>query len=685
MTKEFLNSFILCFFSGMPMFSLAQVLQENLKDTINHSKRLEAIVITSVRANEHMPIAQSTLQQQQIKSNYAGQEIPIVLANTPSVTWYSDGGHFTGYSYMRLRGIDQTRINFTLNGVPLNEPEDQGAYFSNYPDFLNNVQSVQIQRGVGTSTNGTCSFAGSVNFESPSLLDSTGVEMQVSTGSYNTWQISPQFKSGLIKNKMAFYARYSNTRSDGFREHSGTKGQTAFISAGYFGRKSVIKFTAFTGMSKNEMAYLAVSKTDLKSNYRMNYLGENERDRFHQSLAMLQYSLSISRNSYLLATVYYNHLNGNYDIYFAPDILNYAVRSNFLGSILNYQYEKEKITISAGLHVNQYQRHHFLRVKPNLNENLYFNTGQKRELSSFVKLIYTNNRFSWFADAQMRSVQFDFLPDAAVQLPFNKVAWNFFNPKIGLSFQASHRKQFYFSIGKTSREPTRNDMFAGYDNIDDTNYGEVGDFKKVKPEVVVDLELGMKLNFSKFIFNANLYSMQFKNEIAAIGQLSAIGLPLRKNVASSFRNGVELSAEIKPIDGMRIITQANFSHNRIKKYTSDFDNVTYKNVTPLLTPNSIVNQSIRHCFNPRIEVELGVRYMSKSYLSNANDATLIAPASAITNASFHFRILKNHSLTLMANNIFNQHYYTSGYVQSNEAFFFAMATRNFYATLNLKF
>ncbi len=151
------------------------------------------------------------MKRPDIKLNYAGQEMAVILARTPSFTWYSDGGHFTGYSTMRLRGIDQTRINFTLNGVPLNEPEDQGAYFSNYPDFLNNVQSIQIQRGVGTSTNGTTSYAGSVNFESPSLLDSAGGEVQMSYGSYNTFQISPQYHTGLLKNRMAFYVRYSQT------------------------------------------------------------------------------------------------------------------------------------------------------------------------------------------------------------------------------------------------------------------------------------------------------------------------------------------------------------------------------------------------------------------------------------------------------------------------------------------
>jgi len=211
--------------------------KQDAKDSTSRS--LEEVIVAGVRAGSLVPVTEITLNNAQIKRNYAGQEMPVILATTPSFTWYSDGGHFTGYSYMRLRGIDQTRINFTLNGVPLNEPEDQGVYFSNYPDFLNNIKSIQIQRGVGASTNGTASFAGSVNFESPSLMDSAGIELQTSVGSYGTWQVSPQYRSGLLKNGMSFYARYSNTGTDGFREHSGTKGQNFFFSAGHFGKKSV--------------------------------------------------------------------------------------------------------------------------------------------------------------------------------------------------------------------------------------------------------------------------------------------------------------------------------------------------------------------------------------------------------------------------------------------------------------
>jgi iron complex outermembrane recepter protein len=667
--------------TGLLASSIASA-QESDLDSIK-TKELETIVISSIRADEKMPVTQTTLPKSEIKLNYTGQEMPVMLSRTPSVTWYSDGGHFTGYSYVRLRGIDQTRINFTLNGVPLNEPEDQGAYFSNYADFFNNVESMQVQRGVGTTSNGTTSYGGSVNFESPSLLKPAGVEVQTSFGSFNTWQVSPQVRTGLLKNKTAFYARYSNTGSDGFREHSGTRGQTFFLSGGYFGKKSVLKFTGFTGTSKSSMAYLAVAESDLENSYRMNYLRDDENDQFKQTLASLQYSLSVSKNSFITTTTYYNQLSGNYDVYFDPDMLNFAVRSNFYGAIINHHTEKENFKLDAGFHINQYEREHFLRIKPDVQSNLYLNSGNKREVSGFVKALKTYNSISFFADAQVRSVSFSYTPDKAVNLDFDDIQWLFLNPKAGLTYQVG-KHSVYVSAGMTSREPTRNDMFAGYDNIDDTNYDEVGDFTKVKPERVADLELGTQLNFKSIKIEANLFNMQFKNEIAAIGQLSFIGLPLRKNVASSYRRGIELSAEARISKSIQSNTQATFSRNRIQKYTSDVDNVTYRDVQPLLTPSAIVNQMFRFKVARSLNLQTDFRYLSSAFLDNTNNGLHKTPESLITNASVHIQIFKKYDFSLMANNIFNSKYYTAGYVQGGESYYFAMARRNYYVSLTIR-
>lgn len=647
--------------------------------------QLEEVSINAIRSDKKLPVTETTISKANIDQNYTGQEIPVILAKTPSITWYSDGGNYTGYSYLRLRGLDQTRVNFTLNGVPLNEPEDQGAYFSNYPDFLNSIGSIQIQRGVGISTHGSASFAGSVNMESPSLNDSAYTEINTSYGSYHTYRLSPEFNTGLLKNNWSFYGRYSNVGSNGFREHSGTKGQSFFFSGGYIGKKGILKFTGFNGNSKNEMAYLAVIDTTLKNNYQANSLTQDEKDEFRQSLVMVQYIAQMGQHSYLSSTVYYNYLEGGYAILFSPDLHNYSVKSDFYGGTINYQYQKNALKINTGVHANDYVRSHYSSILPNESVLLYKNSGHKNEFATFLKLSYDIKKITMFADIQYRYAQFRYQSDMNAPIVVQPVNWQFINPKGGISYSLNDKHIVYVSIGKTSREPTRNDMFAGYDNIDSLNYLELGKLNRVKPESVTDIEAGIKLKFQKLKLDLNIYNMEFKNEIAAIGQLSYIGLPLRKNVTASFRRGIELNLIAEPIPNLLLTTQANLSTNRIKTYTTDYDSITYSNVQPLLTPQIIINQTAGFEFTNWIKAEVSGRYVSMSYLDNSNNKNFTTPASLVFNASVCINFLRYHSINFMVNNVTNQKYYTSGYVQNSQPYFFSMATRNYFVTLKFRF
>jgi iron complex outermembrane recepter protein len=646
---------------------------------------LEEISIQSIRADKKIPISEVTLNQKQIEEGYFGQEMPVLLSKTPSVTWVSDGGHDTGYSYFRLRGIDQTRINFTLNGVPLNEPEDQGAYFSNYPDFLNSVRSIQVQRGVGISTNGTSAFGGSVNMESPSLFDSASVEINSSFGSYNTYRVSPEFNTGLLKNKWSFYGRFSANGSNGFRENSGTIGQSGFLSGGYKSKKGILKFTGFSGESNNQMSYLAVADSSLKSNYRANYLTKDEKDKFKQTFGMLQYICALNKKSQFTFSTYYTNLSGGYSILFPPDYYKFSVKSNFYGGIVNYQYSNKSLKVNAGINANKYVRYHFASFLNSENELFYKNAGHKNEVSAFTKFSYQVRKFNFYTDLQYRRSQFSYESDKLVPISIPTINWTFFNPKAGILFSIGKNSTIYSSIGKTSREPTRNDMFAGYDNIDSLNYIEIGSLNRVKPERVIDIEVGVKLQFKKWKIDANFYNMQFKNEIAAIGQLSYIGLPLRKNVASSYRRGIELNLTAEPIKNLFISTQVNLSDNKIASYITDYDSIEHINVTPLLTPQIIVNQSIAYEISKRISTEITGRYVGESFLENGNNQNLIVPSSFILNGGLSVKFYKNHSIQFLVNNITNQKYFSSGYVQGNQPYYFAMATRNFYISLKLKF
>jgi len=263
--------------------------------------KLTDIEVTGVRTDTKTPITQKTLTKEDIAKTYQGQEMSYILDKTPAVTSQSDGGQPNGYTTFRMRGIDQTRINMTLNGVPLNEPEDQGVYFSNYPNFATNINSMQIQRGVGTSANGTASYGGSINFDGKTGVDKEK-SVQVGYGSFNTQRANISYGSGINKKGFALYTGLSGYKSDGYKYNSGGSGYSAFVSGGYYGGKNVIKFTGFTGKSLNQMAWFAVSDSSINVDPRTNYNPKGENDNFTQSFGQLQYVRGINKYSTLTTT-----------------------------------------------------------------------------------------------------------------------------------------------------------------------------------------------------------------------------------------------------------------------------------------------------------------------------------------------------------------------------------------------
>lgn len=657
------------------------------RDTIktkDSSHVLNSVEITGIRADIKTPVSQKTLSSQEIQNGYFGQDVPVILSQTPSVIYYSDGGAYSGYMYMRIRGIDQTRINFTFNGIPLNEPEDQGCYFSNYTDFATNIGSVQMQRGVGTSTNGTASFAGSVNFESPDLSDSSYTGIQTGYGSYNSSRMSSVFNTGILKNNMAFYGRYSHNYSDGYRYHSGTDANTFFLTGGYFGKKDIVKFTAFSGKSKNQMAYLATSESDIKNDPRTNYLSKDENDDFRQDFFQVQHTRFIGEKSFLTSSLYYTGLSGNYDVYFAPDMLNFSLFSDFYGAMSNYSYYGKNIKINAGINANSYYRNHSMSIKPMASQSLYSNRGDKSEVATFFKVSYDIKKLTVFGDLQGRVAKFSYRPNSGYAISVEPVTWKFFNPKAGITYSLSEKNNLYASVGSMHREPTRNDMFAGFDDMDTSNFSIIGNLNRVKPESVTDFELGTNINLKKLKIQADIFRMDFKNEIAAIGQLSYIGLPLRKNVASSYRQGVEIDYLWSPTKYLSFSGIACYMNARIKEYTTDYDSVTYKNVAPYMTPTIVASQTASLTFW-KITTSISANYMSKAYLDNTMNDTLMMSSNLLFNASVSVKVCKNCSVSIIANNLTDVLAYNSGYAMGGTRYYYVAAGRNFFASLNLKF
>lgn len=637
--------------------------QEDTTKTIT----LEGVSVTGVRADKKTPVTSTTVTRDDIKKTYQGEEVSAVLGTTPSVTTSYDGGHPQGYTYFRLRGIDQTRVNMTLNGVPLNEPEDQGVYFSNYPGFSNNIKSMQIQRGVGTSTNGVSSYAGSINFESPTGFKK-GTDLEFGYGSFNTMRFNASNSTGLSKKGFALYSNFSTFATDGYKYNSGSKGYSFFMSGGYYGEKDVVKFTAFTGRSFNQMAWAAVSEDDIANDPRTNYNTPLEDDDFMQSFAQLQYTRRLGERSLLSTTVYYNRLDGQWDLDLAPfgagpDILNYQLASNFYGAMTNYKYVGNKLKLNVGLHGNMYDREHAMAILPDVKTTFYTNTGFKNEISGFVKAGYDIGKFTLFGDAQLRHTTFRYEGD--VDMP--NLQWTFFNPKGGVVYNHCKHWRIYASVGQSHREPTRNDMFMGEDNL--VSYTEV------TPEEVIDYEVGAGYSGDRLGVRGNVYYMDFKNEITLIGALGSNGLPLMANVENSFRSGIELDIFYKIIKKnnhtLSIGNNTNLSYNRITDGGTKFQ--------PLYTPPVVSNTTLTYEYK-KFFIGVNAKYHSTSYIDFNNEYTTPSFLVCGIDAGYTY---KGVTLTGRINNITNEQYYTNGYAVGDTRYFFVNAPVSGYLTLKV--
>lgn len=659
----------------------------NLNEAAN---AFEEVIVENTRADQNAPVSYSTLSKKEIEENFYGQDPTALLMNTPSINAsFQAGNLMTNYSEIRLRGIDQSRINITLNGIPLNDMLDQGVFFSNFPDFGNSVQSIQVQRGVGTSANGVASYAGSINFESVKLDQAKpSAEVQLTTGSFNTQRFSTEVHTGLMENKWSFYGKYSGLQTDGYRYHSGSQGGSFFFSGGYFGKKDLLKITAFSGRINNELAYLPERLDLVRQDPRTNSLSRNQTDVFGQDLVSVQYTRFLSSQTNWTNSVYYGSAGGDFDV---TDDLIFSLQNRHVGVIsqVNHSSSDGRLNVSGGVQANTFLRENYASLNPLDKQRLYNNWGRKDEFSAFGKVSYQLGKLTAFGDVQVRYAGFTYLPDPNYQLPNYAINWTFLNPKAGLIYQLSPYLDAFASVGSTGREPTRRDMLSGADNITPANKDTTGNFSAVRPEYVTDYEAGFNFRGKKFSGQINYFYMAFRNEIAATGQYTSWGEVLRKNVASSYRQGVEFSLTYQPLESLRLINTSAVMDARISTYTTEGDGRTANNVRPLLTPAVIVAQQAIYNPAPWFNTGLTVRYVSESYLSNFNEEEFKAPAYVVSDLRVSFVYKKNYSLNLFANNLFDARYFNTGTVfnfgAGPQAYVFMQAPRNFMASVSLKF
>jgi iron complex outermembrane receptor protein len=645
---------------------------------------LEGFLVEGVRGGRPRgSSASTTLAPSDLERVYTGQEMPALLRETPSVTTYSDAGIPAGYSYMRLRGLDQTRISMTIDGAPLNEPEDQGVYFSNFPDFANSIRSIRVQRGVGLSAFGSAAYVGAVHLESVRLSElPRHAELQGSAGSYSTWRGSAEAATGTTARGLAAYGRVSGHRTDGYRRHSGSRSYSFFASAARFGESDQVKLTAFGGHSWNDMTYLAASASSLSADPRANPLADDEVDDFRQMFVSVDYTRQVTGRATWTVKGYRSDLTGKYDVRVAG-LWNFALTSDWTGVVTYTGFQSPAWTVDVGAHVSWYRRDHRLRVRPDLSSDVYHNAGLRGEQSAFVRASRHVGPVSLLADAQLRRSTFEYVPDAA-GVALTDLAWTFFNPRFGARFSPRDEVDLFAFYGRTSREPTRNDLFAGFDDIGSAEVAFIGDPPEVRPETVHDVELGAAYSGPFVALSGTLFWMSFRDEIAPIGRLSYIGLPLRKNVSRSFRRGVELDWRLgDPSTAWRAGGSATAMEARIDAFTDDATGVTYRAVTPLLTPVVVGSAWVERALTSTIRVGLDVRFAGPSYLGNDEDERFRTPAYTFGDA-YTLVTLGHHETLVQLHNVTSRTVYTSGYHDGVESYFYRMAPRNVSVTVRMR-
>lgn len=639
-------------------------------DTIT-LKEVSVSAFSPYQANYLTPITFKNLTNVDIGLKNYGQEPSQILNTTPNITSTSDAGSPWGYTYIRLRGIDQTRINMTLNGVPMNEPEDQGCYFNNYPDFLSSLDMVQIERGSGMTKNGVSSFGGSFGFDSH-LPIKNDVSLNIGAGSFGALKLGFQINQKWRKG--GFYVQMSDVQNDGYKYHSGNRSQSLFFNSYYDIGKNTFKLIGFAGRQRNELAWLGVSQDSINKDRRINGATKKENDDFEQYHIQFHHIYHININSKFNYCVYYNYLKGFYtfdnnnflEIPTPGPIYQYNLYSNFVGAYINFSQKINRWDFYVGTHGYIYNRKHV--GSSDSTGYLYTNTGYRNEASVFFKTNYNVWKgLNLYGDIQYRYTDFKYDGDVYLK-PFY---WNFVNYNVGVDYHIG-KFVIYYSYGKTSREPTRNDIFYGFDNLQCDSAGNAI-YNDLKPETSYDNELGFRVLEKKLTFNFNLFYMSFKNEITLNGQFGPTGLPLHENVDKSYREGVETDFQYRFDFGLNLNLNATYNHSIIKQ--GDL------NINPVLTPKAVANCEAYYKYK-WFNIGVDFRYQDWSYVDFSNK--YLIPDFYTINGRIGVN-WKWFDFTVYGNNLLNQKYLTSGQMNydGSQPLYFVGMPINFYATLKI--
>ncbi|MGB3468531.1 MAG: TonB-dependent receptor, partial [Cyclobacteriaceae bacterium] len=610
----------------------------------------------------------------------------------------------------------QERINFTLNGVPLNDMIDHGVFFSNITDISSSFNSIQVQRGVGTSATGTSSYAGSVNFESFNVSDAPAFsQFQLGAGSFGTYRANFSTNSGVSEKGFGFYSSVSKLWSDGYKRNTATDATSLFLTGGYFGDKDLVRLTAFIGRSENGLGYYTIEQSLLDQDPRFNNLTENDRDDFQQYLVQLQYTRKFNAQSSLNTTLYYGGAGGDFregtpdvDSVFVENYftnyrttffsINYPLKNDHYGLISNYHYNNNKWDVSAGVHGYLFNRENREAIAPDNANPYYDDRTEKKEIALFARAKYLLGRnLELFSDLQFRTMSISFEPDydfifgsdlpLIEVIPPDNITYSFLNPRIGFTYKVTDDQNLYASFGRSGREPTRVDLLGGF-QLNISSFDLLRD-PQFESEYVNNLEVGYRISRQKLFLAANLFYMNFTNEIAPTGEIIAFGVQRRINIPDSYRAGVELEWNTLLTD--KLSYAGNFTAMDAGISSITIENELIEDVKPVLTPSFQGTHTVKFNPVPQIGINLSLNHLSESYMEFTNQEEFTVPGYFTLDFGFSWNISKTVNMNFMLNNILDRTYYTYGapsdvdFSGVTEPGFLPQAPRNFFISTQFRF
>ena len=684
------------------------------QDTISLSQLLEEVQVKGVNAGEKTPVSYTNLFEKEIEKSNLGQDLPYLISLTPSVISSSDAGAGIGYTYMTIRGSDANRINVTINGIPLNDSESQGVWWVNMPDFTSSVSNIQIQRGVGISTNGGSAFGASVNLKTNGLIKDKYFTSSNTIGSFNTVKNNIEFGTGLLESNLSFDGRFSRISSDGYIDRSSSDLESFYLSGGYYRESSTIKAIIFKGHERTYQAWYGVPKSYLNTNRTFNpYNYDNEVDDYGQTHFQLHYNEQINNKTFLNLASHYTKGGGYYEQYIGSEynsilyngdyifgqnnlsfygledtIINLVRRkwldNDFYGLTFSLNHTANKINVILGGSANTYNGAHFGKVvstetHENLDYEYYRNDATKNDMNIYLKTDYAfTNKINAYLDLQARFVDYTFEGfDENGEVADQTINLRFFNPKYGLFYSFTNKSSFYASYSEGKREPNRNDYIESSPN------------SRPKPEILFDTEVGYRYSSKYMNLGMNLYNMDYKNQLVNTGQINDVGASVHSNIDKSYRRGIEIETAIKLTDNISWSGNITLSENKIvshKEFIETWDypvvypiegyemevigydtlfSKEYENTDISFSPNVIAKSQLSYDFG-NLEASWILKHIGNQYIDNTQSLDRMLEKYTVNNLLFSYNLsfknIKNAKVTLLINNILDTEYINRAWV-----------------------